>query len=66
MTTMKTDPAIAPIDEATRKLTAALEALRGNPNMPIERARAIYGCAINIIDTVKIEAHQSTINRGKQ
>lgn len=54
------------IKEVTERIEAALELLRKEKGMPVLRARAIAKTASSIIDTVKLEAHKSPINRGKQ
>ncbi|WP_280190326.1 hypothetical protein [Delftia sp. PS-11] len=55
------------INESEEKLRLALDTLRRSANtIPIDRARAIVASASNIIDSLKVEAHQSTINKEKQ
>lgn len=52
--------------EIAERLTSALNKLRSSQEeVPLERVRAIYACASNLIETVKIEAMQSATNQEK-
>ncbi|WP_202758238.1 hypothetical protein [Delftia acidovorans] len=53
------------ISEATSKIKTALDALR-EKDIPIDRARAIASCANSIIDSLRVECQQRSINQEKQ
>lgn len=53
-------------DAVGDQLRAALQTLRNSAGtIPIERARAIASSASNIIETLKIEAQQSAIEKER-
>ncbi|MFC4922849.1 MULTISPECIES: hypothetical protein [Delftia] len=53
--------------EIYSQLKKALETLkRSGSEISVMRARAIAACAAEIVDSIKIEAGQSSINEDKQ
>lgn len=66
MQSVNTNTTPQSVEAVTKRLNDAIAALAGGKDMPIERARAIYDCASNIIDTVKVELQKSVTNREKQ
>ncbi|KZK32039.1 hypothetical protein A4F85_04825 [Delftia sp. GW456-R20] len=57
--------AVTDIDEVTQQLSAALAVLRRGSGLSLARARVITATASALIDTIKIEAQPSAIDREK-